>query len=83
MLQEYPSDVPTLFPTLNAKISPFDRTLDSDFPYSGGDVVSSSVAATPLYSFELDTVGQHARVATDGGTNETLTLKGVCHEKTE
>ena len=83
VLQECSSDVPTLLPTLNAKISPFDRSLDPDFPHTSGDVSFPSVAASPLYSFELDTAREHTRTATDGGTNDTLTLKGVCHDEME
>jgi len=83
VLQECSSDVPTLLPTLNAKISPFDRSLDPDFPHTSGDVSFPSVAATPLYSFELDTVGQHTRVATDGDSNDTLTMKGFNHGETK
>jgi hypothetical protein len=54
-----------------------------NFSHTGGDVAFSSVAASPLYSFELDTVGQHACPATGGGSNDTLTMKGVNHDKKE
>ena len=43
-----------------------------NFPHIGGGVTSPSVAAPPLYSFELDTAD--IRLATGGGTNDTLTM---------
>jgi len=81
VLQEYPPDVPRPSPTLNAKIASFDRTLDPNFPPTGVDITSPSITAPPLYSFELDAAD--IRPATGGGSNDTLTMKGFNHDKTE
>ena len=48
VLQEYPSDVPTLSPTLETKIAPVDRTLDPNQPHTGGDTASSPVNQKPV-----------------------------------
>jgi len=72
VLQECPSDVPTLFPTLDSKIASIDRTLDSKIQRFDGDVVSTSVSAIPLYEFELDTAGRH-----------TSAVKGITHHDKE
>ena len=82
VLQEYPSDVPALFPTLGTKISSFDRSLDPNLQLSAGSISPSSVTAIPLYSVELDTPGRQTRAATDGGTDDTLiSTKGFTHDK--
>ena len=58
----------------------FDAAFLDNFPHTGGGVTSPSISAIPLYSFELDTVGQQTNAATDGGTNDTLTMKGINHD---
>ena len=52
-----------------------------NFPHTGVDIASPSVAAPPRYSFELDAAD--IRLATGGGSNDTLTEKGFYHDKTE
>ena len=61
----------------------FDAAFLDNFPHTGSGVTSPSISAIPLYSFELDTVGQQTNAATDGGTNDTLTMKGFYHDEKE
>ena len=78
-----PMSVP-IFIADSASVFAFaNPAFEGNFPHTGWDVASSSVAAPPLYSFELDTVGGHISPATGGGSNDTLTMKGFNHDKTE
>jgi len=80
VLRQPPFSVPIESPISDG----FDTTFFGSFPHTGGDTTFPSVTATPLYSFELDTVGGHASSATvGGGSNDTLTKEGFYHEKTE
>ena len=79
ILRQSPFSVPIESPISEG----FDAAFLGSFPHTGGDVSFPPVAATPLYSFELDTVGQHTRVATDGDSNDTLTMKGFNHGETK
>ena len=70
VLQEYQSDVPTLFPTLGTKTTVFDRALAPDLQHSDGIATFPSVAQLPPYTIEVDTPSNRS-VA--GGTDGILT----------
>jgi hypothetical protein len=65
-------------------ISPFTSlapSFDDCFTHTSEGVASPSITTPPLYSFELDAAD--IRLATGGGSNDTLTEKGFYHDKTE
>ena len=86
-LRELFAVVPMSFPMFIAESVPVfasaESALGGCFANTSGDVSFPSVATAPLYSFELDTPREHTRTATDGDSNDTLTMKGFNYDETQ
>ena len=80
VLRECNSDIPTLFPTFDAKNASFDRALAPDLQCSDGTVASLAVATTSPYSIAAEPLPGCPGAGSGSDDNSTPNRERIHHD---